>query len=70
MFTLPAPHLRTCSCRHALPDAARTHSFSLSAAQEALVRALGKAGFTKPSPVQLAAIPLGRFGADLIIQAG
>lgn len=37
--------------------------------QEALVRALSKAGFTAPSPVQEAAIPLGRFGADLIVQA-
>ncbi len=37
--------------------------------QPALVRSLHKAGFWQPSPVQQAAIPLGRFGADLIVQA-
>lgn len=34
-----------------------------------LVRSLVAAGFERPSPVQKAAIPLGRVGADLIVQA-
>ncbi len=34
-----------------------------------LVRALTQAGFDRPSPVQQAAIPLGRVGSDLIVQA-
>ncbi|KAK3269380.1 hypothetical protein CYMTET_22177 [Cymbomonas tetramitiformis] len=34
-----------------------------------LARGLSSAGFHQPSPVQLAAIPLGRFGVDLIVQA-
>lgn len=34
-----------------------------------LVGSLAAAGFTTPSPVQQAAIPLGRLGADLIVQA-
>lgn len=37
--------------------------------QAALVRALGRAGFKRPSPVQRVAIPLGRFGSDIIVQA-
>jgi ATP-dependent RNA helicase DDX20 len=36
---------------------------------EALVRGLGKCGLHVPSPVQRAAIPLGRMGADLVVQA-
>ena len=36
---------------------------------EPLVAALAAAGFERPSPVQKAAIPLGRTGADLIVQA-
>lgn len=34
-----------------------------------MVSALAAAGFTRPSPVQKAAIPLGRMGSDLIVQA-
>jgi ATP-dependent RNA helicase DDX20 len=34
-----------------------------------VLRGLTDAGFERPSPVQLQAIPLGRFGADLIAQA-
>lgn len=34
-----------------------------------MVASLAKAGYYKPSPVQLAAIPLGRLGSDLIVQA-
>ena len=34
-----------------------------------IVKALEATGFNSPSPVQQAAIPLGRLGADLIIQA-
>ena len=37
--------------------------------QPELVRSLHKAGFSQPSPVQQNAVPLGRFGADLIVQA-
>ena len=48
-------------------DAARPPP--LTRAQADLVLALSKAGFSRPSPVQQAAIPLGRFGADLIVQA-
>ena len=36
---------------------------------EPLVQSLAAAGFERPSPVQKAAIPLGRVGADLIVQA-
>jgi ATP-dependent RNA helicase DDX20 len=36
---------------------------------EPLVKSLEAAGYTKPSPVQQQAIPLGRLGADLIVQA-
>ena len=34
-----------------------------------IIKALEATGFNSPSPVQQAAIPLGRLGADLIIQA-
>lgn len=34
-----------------------------------LVHALAAAGFSRPSPVQKAAIPIGRVGADMIVQA-
>lgn len=34
-----------------------------------LVVALAAAGFSRPSPVQKAAIPIGRVGTDLIVQA-
>ena len=33
------------------------------------MRGLNLSGFTIPSPVQRAAIPLGRLGADLVVQA-
>jgi superfamily II DNA/RNA helicase len=33
------------------------------------IRADLRAGYVKPSPVQARAIPLGKFGADLIVQA-
>lgn len=36
---------------------------------EPMVAALEAAGFERPSPVQHAAIPLGRAGSDLIVQA-
>lgn len=42
---------------------------ALTPAQPELVRSLLKAGFSQPSPVQQTAVPLGRFGADLIVQA-
>jgi ATP-dependent RNA helicase DDX20 len=34
-----------------------------------LVSALAAAGFQRPSPVQKAAIPIGRIGSDVIVQA-
>lgn len=34
-----------------------------------LVRGLAEAGYERPSPIQLQAIPLGRLGIDLIAQA-
>jgi ATP-dependent RNA helicase DDX20 len=36
---------------------------------EPLVRALARAGYNKPSPVQSASIPVGCIGKDMIIQA-
>ncbi|XP_032218791.1 probable ATP-dependent RNA helicase DDX20 isoform X2 [Nematostella vectensis] len=42
------------------------HSLLLS---PTLLRGLNEAGFEKPSPIQLKAIPLGRCGLDLIAQA-
>ncbi len=36
---------------------------------QAMVNALAAAGFQRPSPVQQEAIPLGRVGSDLIVQA-
>lgn len=36
---------------------------------EPLIHSLAAAGFQTPSPVQQAAIPLGRLGSDLIVQA-
>jgi len=37
--------------------------------RDEVLRGLEQAGYEKPSPVQARAIPLGKFGADLIIQA-
>ncbi len=34
-----------------------------------VLRGLSDAGYARPSPIQLAAIPLGRFGVDLVAQA-
>ncbi|MEQ2265345.1 DEAD (Asp-Glu-Ala-Asp) box polypeptide 20, partial [Xenotaenia resolanae] len=36
---------------------------------QAVLEGLSFAGFQKPSPIQLKAIPLGRCGLDLIVQA-
>jgi len=44
-------------------------SFSDLLLPPALVQALATADFLRPSPVQKAAIPLGRAGCDLIVQA-
>ncbi|GFR40199.1 hypothetical protein Agub_g759, partial [Astrephomene gubernaculifera] len=44
-------------------------SFRELMVSEPLVRSLSVAGFERPSPVQKAAIPLGRVGTDLIVQA-
>ena len=47
-------------------DALQFNELSLSAA---VLRGLADAGFTRPSPIQSRAIPLGRFGVDVIAQA-
>lgn len=44
-------------------------SFSDLLLPQPLVSALAAAGFQRPSPVQKAAIPIGRLGTDLIVQA-
>lgn len=44
-------------------------SFSDLLLPQPLVSALAAAGFLRPSPVQKAAIPIGRVGTDLIVQA-
>jgi ATP-dependent RNA helicase DDX20 len=44
-------------------------SFEQLCLPAALLRGLQRAGYRAPSPVQRAAIPLGRAGADLIVQA-
>jgi ATP-dependent RNA helicase DDX20 len=46
-----------------LPD------FSELSISDAVARGLRDAGFLRPSPIQAAAIPLGRFGIDLIARA-
>lgn len=59
----------------------RTHTYRTADAQsdacsfrdlllpEPLVAALESAGFTRPSPLQMAAIPVAREGTDVIVQA-
>jgi len=44
-------------------------SFAELSLSDAVIRGLRDAGFERPSPVQAAAIPLGRFGADLVARA-
>lgn len=44
-------------------------SFSDLLLPQPMVSALAAAGFQRPSPVQKAAIPIGRLGTDLIVQA-
>ena len=34
-----------------------------------IVQALSKAGYTTPSPVQQAALPVARLGTDMVVQA-
>ena len=43
--------------------------FSELQLSDAVLRGLAEAGFERPSPIQAKAIPLGRFGVDLIAQA-
>ncbi|KAK9823568.1 hypothetical protein WJX72_003866 [[Myrmecia] bisecta] len=45
------------------------HSFSELLLPDYLIAGLDAAGFHKPSPVQQAAIPMGRIGSDLVVQA-
>ena len=47
-------------------DAIKFDELPLSAA---VLRGLAEAGFVRPSPIQSRAIPLGRFGVDMIAQA-
>ncbi len=49
-----------------LSDAGSFHDLLLP---QHTVDALASAGFLRPSPVQQAAIPLGRVGSDLLVQA-
>ena len=44
-------------------------SFAKLLLPDPILRGLQAAGFVQPSPVQEAAIPLGRVGADLVVQA-
>lgn len=37
---------------------------------DALLRGLNEAGFHKPSPIQLQAIPMGRFGVGMLSDLG
>lgn len=50
-------------------DVLADKSFEELAVPSDLVKALAQCGFDRPSPVQQTAIPLGRLGSDLIIQA-
>ena len=43
--------------------------FSELSISDAVVRGLRDVGFSRPSPVQAASIPLGRFGVDLVVRA-
>lgn len=62
---LPLPKAR----RVRTDDVMTDKSFEELAVSPDLVAALAKCGFDRPSPVQQAAIPLGRLGSDLIVQA-
>jgi ATP-dependent RNA helicase DDX20 len=44
-------------------------NFSDLGLPQPMIAALARCGFERPSPVQQAAIPLGRLGSDLIVQA-
>ena len=52
-------------------DVTSTEAIEFSELQlsDAVLRGLAEAGFERPSPIQAKAIPLGRFGIDLIAQA-
>lgn len=62
--TLERPRVRTSDV---LSDNAK--SFEDLLLSPALISSLKLSGFTQPSPVQQSAIPLGRIGSDLIVQA-
>jgi ATP-dependent RNA helicase DDX20 len=59
------PHMRSDDVEAVDPNA----SFALLCLPEPLLAGLKRAGYVKPSPVQMAAIPLCRAGADVLIQA-
>ncbi|EFJ49376.1 hypothetical protein VOLCADRAFT_59362 [Volvox carteri f. nagariensis] len=65
-FSQPRPTAVRTRTQDVVSDAASFRELMVS---EALVRSLFAAGFERPSPVQKAAIPLGRVGTDLIVQA-
>jgi ATP-dependent RNA helicase DDX20 len=48
---------------------ATADSFSELLLPDWLLKGLDDAGFEQPSPIQQAAIPLARYGADLVVQA-
>ena len=45
------------------------HTFDDLFLSQRVLKGLQVCGFTRPSPVQLHAIPMGKFGTDLIVQA-
>ena len=55
--------------RERTADVQADKTFSDLALPTEMVQALAACGFDRPSPVQQAAIPLGRTGSDLIVQA-
>ena len=68
-------HLDVCCVQVAVPEGEnqtiRTapRDFKALMLSESVLEGLAEAGYVKPSPVQARAIPLGKFGADLIVQA-
>lgn len=50
-------------------DTGQDVDFDTLVRNKALLRGLSEAGYERPSPIQLQAIPLGRIGVDLIAQA-
>lgn len=53
-----------------LTDSNAVPSFADMGLSVDVLKGLRAAGFQRPSPVQVKAIPLGRLGVDLIVQVG